>query len=176
MIKLFALILLASTVAASAQSWVYVFDSRFGGKPRQNEISVDCGVTDELLNPDYRDLKAAGFALRSCPAPYLLDTETGVTVPVTGTVAQAKAGHREALREQKQSKFDWREDNQRLKGNLATNLADAQAIAALTNGFTAAQNRAAVNALRAAVLQIIRDQKLSRRMGVNVANEAYLED
>ena len=168
---LFALFLVVSAVAASAQSWVYVYDSRFGQQPKAGERSVDCGVVDELMNPDYRDMKAAGFALRSFQAPYLLDTETGVSIPITGTVSQAKATHREALREQRKAKFEWREDNQLMKGNLATNLADAQAIAWTNTGALAQADQ--IRALRSVVIQIIRDQKLSRRMGANVANEAY---
>ena len=62
-------------------------------------------------------------------------------------------------------------DLRTLKGSLATNNIDAKAIAALTNGFTAAENRATVNALRRELIDLINDVQALRRAQAQTVKE-----
>ena len=58
-----------------------------------------------------------------------------------------------------------------VKSSLSTNEADAKAIVALTNGFTAAETRAAVNSLRRELIDLIADVQVMRREQSRQAKE-----
>ena len=69
---------------ASGQNWVYVYNSVYGEQPVENEFCIDVGITDPVLNPDYRDLLAGGINPRQFKTPYLLEKDTGVGIPLDG--------------------------------------------------------------------------------------------
>jgi hypothetical protein len=68
-------------------------------------------------------------------------------------------------------KSTWRADMQAFRGSVQTNIADAQAIATLPAGFTAAQNRAAVNALRSELIDAFREINQLRKLLRQYARE-----
>ena len=72
--------LLSAITAASAQTWVAVYDSRRDEVPPFMGLIVDVADTDRARNPDYFDLNEKGHALRTYPTPYLLDIDTGAKV------------------------------------------------------------------------------------------------
>jgi hypothetical protein len=69
------------------------------------------------------------------------------------------------------SKSTWRTDMRTFRGSVSTNIADVQAIAALPAGFTAAQNRAAVNALRSELIDAFREINQLRKLLRQYARE-----
>jgi hypothetical protein len=69
------------------------------------------------------------------------------------------------------SKSTWRTDMQTFRGSVSTNIADVQAIAALPAGFTAAQNRATVNALRSELIDAFREINQLRKLLRQYARE-----
>jgi len=76
-----------------------------------------------------------------------------------------------AVASAKADKSTWRADMQSFRGSVSTNIADVQAIASLPAGFTAAQNRAAVNALRSELIDAFREINQLRKLLRKYARE-----
>ena len=62
-------------------------------------------------------------------------------------------------------------DLRAIKGSLATNDADAKAIATLTNGYTATEARQTINALRRELIDLINDVQALRRAQAQTVKE-----
>lgn len=110
--------------AAMAQQWIYVFDSRFDAPPPVGERGVDVAETDEMRNPDYRDLKSRGINPRAHRTPYIYDDIDGVVVPMDSRAASlstavetAKKKHAEELAKQKPDKAEAKALKAALKGD-----------------------------------------------------------
>jgi len=92
---------------------VVTYDSRFMNMPDSNIRVVDVSSSE---NPDVKDFISLGINLRRYPAPSLVDTSNKITIPITGSVHQARQSLK-ALRveveeqdeEHKEARREWRQ-------------------------------------------------------------------